>query len=211
MQAASTVMAGGETIEVTGALDHPPRVFDARIPGDEPIAAWQALTALAGEAGVDPVQHLKTDLADFHPAVNAAPTEATGQRIDLDAVSRTHDESGAVPAPADEDAPADAIVLLLVDWTFGTETLSARAPALNKVETAPVARLHPDTISRLGLAEGKPVTVSMNAGQLTVPVQADPHMAPGVMVVPRHRLLEWQVFGETRVILEHSQLKAESA
>ena len=154
---------------------------------------------------------MKTDLADFHPAVNAAPTEAAGQRIDLDAVSRARDESGAVPATADEDAAADAIVLLLVDWTFGTETLSARAPALNKVEAAPVARLHPETISRLGLAEGKPVTVSMNAGRLTVPVQADPHMAPGVIVVPRHHLLEWQIFGETRVILERSQLTAESA
>ena len=211
LQTASAVMDGGEPIEVTGALDHPPRVFDARIPGDEPIAAWQALTALAGEAGVDPLQRLKTDLADFHPAVNAAPTEAAGQRIDLDAVSRARDESGAVPATADEDAAADAIVLLLVDWTFGTETLSARAPALNKVEAAPVARLHPETISRLGLAEGKPVTVSMNAGRLTVPVQADPHMAPGVIVVPRHHLLEWQIFGETRVILERSQLTAESA
>ena len=104
-----------------------------------------------------------------------------------------------------------AIVLLLVDWTFGTETLSARSPALNKAESAPAARLHPDTIASLGLAEGKPVTVSMNAGRLTVPVQADARMAPGVMVLPRHHRLEWQVFGETRVILERSQLKAESA
>jgi NADH-quinone oxidoreductase subunit G len=207
LQAASAVMAGGEPIEVTGALNHPPRVFDARIPGADPIAAWQALTALAGKAGADPAQQLKTALAEFHPAVDPTPVAAAGQRIDLDAVSHARDEAGT----ADEDSSADAIVLLLVDWTFGTETLSARSPALNKAESAPAARLHPDTIASLGLAEGKPVTVSMNAGRLTVPVQADARMAPGVMVLPRHHRLEWQVFGETRVILERSQLKAESA
>jgi len=211
LQAASSLMAGGEPIEVTGALNHPPRVFDARIPGDEPIAAWQALTALAGEAGADPAKQLKSALAEFHPGVNPTPAAAAGQRIDLDKISHARDESGTAPVPADEDGAADAIVLLLVDWTFGTETLSAMSPALNKAESAPVARLHPDTIASLGLAEGKSVTISMNAGRLTVPVQADPCMAPGVIVVPRHHRLEWQVFGETRVIVEHSQLKAESA
>ena len=211
LQAASALMAGGEPIEVTGALNHPPRVFDARIPGDEPIAAWQALTALAGEAGADPAKQLKSALAEFHPGVNPTPAAAAGQRIDLDKISHARDESGTAPVPADEDGAADAIVLLLVDWTFGTETLSAMSPALNKAESAPVARLHPDTIASLGLAEGKSVTISMNAGRLTVPVQADPCMAPGVIVVPRHHRLEWQVFGETRVIVEHSQLKAESA
>ncbi len=111
----------------------------------------------------------------------------------------------------DTDAPADTVILLLVDWTFGTETLSTMAPALNKVEASPVACLHPKEIARLGLADGKPATVSMNGSRLTLPVQADPRMAPGVIVVPRHRLLEWQLFGETRVMLESSQLKAENA
>jgi NADH-quinone oxidoreductase subunit G len=211
LQAASAVMAGGEPITVTGGSDHPPRVFDTRIPGDEPIVAWQAVAALSEESVENQMQQLKTALADFHPAVNPAPAEAAGQRIDLHAVSHARVESGAAPVASDEDASADAIVLLLVDWTFGTETLSAMAPALNKVEASPVAHLHPDEIGRLGLTAGKPVTISMNAGRLTVPVQADPRMAPGVMVVPRHHRLNWQVFGETRVIVERSQLKAESA
>jgi hypothetical protein len=45
------VIAGGEPIEVTGGLDHPPRVFDTRIPGNEPLAAWRAVAALAEEYG----------------------------------------------------------------------------------------------------------------------------------------------------------------
>lgn len=211
MQAASAVIAGGESIAVTGGLDHPPRVFDTRIPGADPIAAWQAVAALSEESGESHAQQLKTALAAFHPAVQSLPSDVTQQRIDLAAVAHVGVESGAVHVPAESDSPADAVVLLLVDWTFGTETLSAMAPALNKVEAVPVAHLHPDTIASLGLAEGKPVTVSMNGSRLTVPVQADPRMAKGVMVVPRHHLLEWQMFGETRVILERSQLTAERA
>ena len=215
LQAASAVMAGGEPIEVTGALDHPPRVFDTHIPGNEPLAAWRAVAALVEDSGetINETQEqtLESALADFHPAVNTASTEATGRRIDLDAIIHARVESGATLELAGDDAPADAIVLLLVDWTFGTETLSARAPALTKVEAAPVANLHPDEIVRLELAEGKPVTVSMNGRRLTVTVQADPRMAPGLIVVPRHHRLDWQVFGETRVIVESSQLKAESA
>jgi NADH-quinone oxidoreductase subunit G len=215
LQAASAVMAGGEPIEITGGSDHPPRVFETRIPGGEPLAAWRAMAALAEdpEKAVNGTreQTLKSALADFHPAVDRLPAEAAGQRIDLDAVPHARVESGAAAEPTEDDAPADAVILLLVDWTFGTETLSAMAPALNKVEAAPMARLHPDETARLGLAEGKPVTVSFNGSRLTVPVQADPRMATGVMVVPRHHLLDWQVFGETRVIVERSRLKAESA
>jgi NADH-quinone oxidoreductase subunit G len=214
LQAATATMVGGEPIEFTGGLDHPPRVFDRRIPGDEPLAAWQAMTVLAEDPGkaVNETQEqiLISALADFHPAVNPSPAEARGQRVDLAAVAHARVESGAAPEPTGSDSSADALILLL-DWTFGTETLSAMAPSLNEVEASPVARLHPDEIARLGLAEGRPVTVSMNGIRLTLPVQADPRMALGVMVVPRHRLLEWQVFGETRVVLESSQLKAESA
>ncbi len=215
LQAASAVMAGGEPIEVTGGMDHPPRLFDTRIPGDEPLAAWRAVTALAEDPGKDinetQEQTLKSALADFHPAVHHSPAEASGQRIDLDVVSHARVEPGATPVPTKSDSSADAVVLLLVDWTFGTETLSAMAPALTRVEASPAARLHPDEIARLGLAEGKPVTVSMNGSRLTVPVQADPRMALGVMVVPRHHLLEWQICGETRVIVKRSQLTATSA
>ncbi len=74
LQAASAVMAGGEPIAVTGGLDHPPRVFDTRIPGDEPLAAWRAVTTLAKDPGKrvneTPEQTLKSALVDFHPASN---------------------------------------------------------------------------------------------------------------------------------------------
>ena len=215
LQGASTVMAGGDTIEVTGGLDHPPRVFESHIPGSEQLAAWRALAALTEEHAktVKAIQEetLRSALADFHPAVDTTSNQPTGQRIDLNAFSHAGVESTEGPVPVVNEANSDTVLLLLVDWTFGTETLSAMSPTLEKVEASPVARMHPDTIASFGLVEGKPVTISVDARQLTVPVQADPRMARGVVVVPRHRLLEWQVFGETRMILARSQLKADGA
>jgi NADH-quinone oxidoreductase subunit G len=214
VQVASAVLAGGDPIEVTGNLDHPPRVFDARIPGDDALAGWLAVTKLAKDHGTGTDRTgeatLKSALADYHPAVKAALTGPTGQRVDLEAVSHGRGEPAAAPVPAGNDSTAEPIVLLLVDWTFGTETLSARAPALNKVEALPVACMHPETISALGLIAGRAVTVSRNENRLTLPLQADPRMVPGVLVVPRHHQLEWQVFGETRVILEPSQLEIDN-
>jgi NADH-quinone oxidoreductase subunit G len=212
LQGASAVMAGGEAIEITGESDHPPRVFESHIPGSEQLAAWRAVAALAEDYGkaVNTTQEetLKFALANFHPAVDTTRATGTGRRIDLAAVSHAGVESAEGPVSAANGSGSDNVVLLLVDWTFGTETLSALSPTLAKVEASPAARMHPETISRLGLSADQAVTVSTSAGQLTVPMQADPRMAPGVIVVPRHHRLEWQVFGETRVILERSQLKA---
>ncbi len=214
LQVASAVMAGGDTIEVTGGMDHPPRVFESRIPAGEPLAAWRAVAALiddhANAVHATPEEALKSALANFHPAIDTTRANATGQRIDLKAIYHAGVEPTERSVPAKNDSIADAVVLLLVDWTFGTETLSAMSPTIQKVAASPVARLHPDEIARLGLADGKPVTISMNASRLTMPVQADPSMAAGVMVVPRHHRLTWQIFGETRIVLERSQLSVES-
>jgi NADH-quinone oxidoreductase subunit G len=49
LQAADALIAGGEPIEITSAGDHPPRIFEKRIPGSGPLPAWQVMLALAGE------------------------------------------------------------------------------------------------------------------------------------------------------------------
>jgi NADH-quinone oxidoreductase subunit G len=212
LQRAEAVMAPGDPITVTGGRDHPPRVFDKRVPGDEPLAACHAVSALAGEPGEreNPVPQLNAALAAFHPAVGLPAVDASGHRIDLAASSRIPETVSKDPLPLAVDVPADGITVLLADRTFGTDTLSALAPALNRVEASPIAQMHPDTLSRLGLTEDGLVRVSTGVGHLAVPLKADPLMAAGVLVVPRHHLLDWQWLGDTRMIIDRSQLTVES-
>jgi NADH-quinone oxidoreductase subunit G len=220
LQAASAVMAGGEPIEISGDLDHPPREFGKEIPGGEPMAAWKVVAALTGnttsgdsgrEDNRTPEQVLDAAVDTFHPAVKMPATAVAGQRIDLAAVSGAITPSPNAAASEENEAPVDRIIVLLVDWTFGTESLSAMSSALAPVTPGPLARLHPETMARLGLAEDEPIKLLTKAGSLTIPMAVDPRMARGVIVIPRHHRLEWQVLGGTRLILEYEQIKTERA
>ena len=52
--------------------------------------------------------------------------------------------------------------------------------------------MHPDDTVRLGLDRGDRVRIRLDEGHVEVDVWIEEDMAPGVMVLPRHRLLEWQ-------------------
>jgi NADH-quinone oxidoreductase subunit G len=206
-------MAGGESIEISGRGDHPPRVFENRIPGGEPQAAWQIMLALGrrsdSAAADDDAMQLKAALTNFHPAV-AATYHTPEQRIALDAVARAHQNdltSGSSGYPPSEDD----ITVLLVDWTFGTTAPADMSPALNAIAPSPVARLHPQDMARLHLDEEQQIALQIGSGHFTLPVMADARMAPGVMVIPRHRLLDWQLLGQTRFSLERGRIHAADA
>jgi NADH-quinone oxidoreductase subunit G len=215
LQTAKCVYQGGEPIAFTGDQDHPPRVFEQQIPGAQPQAAWRIVAGLAGDVKedktVDPAQYLATALQGFHPALGVWDAGNSSQRVDLAAAS-----APVAPAqdekPVEQAMPADALTLLLVDWTFGTEALSALSPTINQIAAAPVAVMHPLDIQRLGLAQDNAVVISSAAnGPLTVQLRADSNMAQGVVVIPRHHLLDWRLFGETRLILNSSQIRAAMA
>jgi len=78
------------------------------------------------------------------------------------------------------------------DWTFGTEELSSSSPPLRKLERMPCASMHTKDAARLGLSRGDKVRIRLDDGDIEVNVCVEEHMAPGVLVLPRHRLLEWQ-------------------
>jgi NADH-quinone oxidoreductase subunit G len=204
LQTADPLIDGGEPIDVSGGGDHPPRVFGHCIPGSGPLPARLALGAVsdAREPAV---------IRDLHPALDLPPKAGADSRIDLDRSSGEIIVDGDTGMSGPTEIPDDAISLLLVDWTFGTEPLSALSPALNQLEAAPAAQMHPDTLADLNLEEGGQATLSTDSGRLSVGLYADPRMTPGVMVIPRHRLLDWQVVEDTRVILQRSQIAAERA
>jgi NADH-quinone oxidoreductase subunit G len=208
LQAAQMVLTGGESIATTGNGDHPPRTFENTIPGGDTQPAWQAAMALAGANADD--EALQTALRQYHPAVSRLLDEASEQCIDLGAIGAKDDRSAEGTTETGGEVSPDRLTLLLVDLTFGTEPLSSMTPALESLTPPPAASMHPETMARMGLIDGRPVTLQAVEGELTLPLRADARTAEGVVVVPRNQSVDWQVFGDTRVILERSQITAEN-
>ena len=93
------------------------------------------------------------------------------------------------------------VELLLVDWTFGTEELASYSPLMREAEAAPVLLIHPDDAGKLGLDDGNRANVHLPKGSLAVTVKLAATLAPGVLVLPRHRQLDWRKLDETPVYL----------
>jgi hypothetical protein len=99
------------------------------------------------------------------------------------------------PPQAPGAAATDGFDLLLVDWTFGTEELSAGSACLEPLAAEPSAGLHRLDAAALGVADGDRVSIRSEHGALDVRVRLFENMAAGVIVVPRHRKLAWQALG----------------
>lgn len=208
LQAAASVLGTGEPIAVTGGQGHPPRTFDVNIPGGQPIAAWRAAAMLHQSGkndGPPDMDHLLAQaLSAYHPALGTVDETSEGSRILLQASAAPPKENireQTEPAPG-------SLMLLLVDRTFGTEPLSAQSPALAE-ESPPAAQMHPRTIQALGLRADQKIVLSAGSERLSLRLQAVDRMVPGVVVIPRHHTLDWQVFGETRLTIKQSQIKQE--
>jgi NADH-quinone oxidoreductase subunit G len=88
--------------------------------------------------------------------------------------------------------PEDSLEVILTDWTFGTEELSSFSPPLRKLERSPSASMHINDAARLGLAHENRIKIKLDEGDVEVDFWVEENMAPGVIILPRHRLLEWQ-------------------
>jgi NADH-quinone oxidoreductase subunit G len=98
------------------------------------------------------------------------------------------------------------VELLLVDWTFGTEELASYSPLMQEVETAPVLLIHPDDAGKFDLGDGNRADLHLPKGSLTVTVKLAAALAPGVVVLPRHRQLDWRKLAETPVYLSANRI-----
>jgi len=100
------------------------------------------------------------------------------------------------PKRQSEELFEDQLELLLVDWTFGTEELSAYSSYVHQVEKEPCVFIHADDAAQAGLADGDQVTVQLDGGTLEVKLLVSHNMARGLLVLPRHRQLAWQKLRE---------------
>ena len=106
-----------------------------------------------------------------------------------------------------EDAPTGQLELLLVDATFGTEELSDYSHIVRQAQKPPVLLMHAQDASRLDLPSGTTVSVTLPDGDLSLPLQVHANMASGVIVIPRHRQLNWHKLNGRPVMIPEAGLR----
>jgi NADH-quinone oxidoreductase subunit G len=208
-QFSKPVYAGGIPIEQVSAGDHPPRTFRKDIPGSEPKAAWQILEELAEV--MSSVSKISTSdlwawLAKENSVFGSLKLSDSPEDIRLTPGQRSGSLFSPVPFER-PPSPVDSLQLLLVDWTFGTEELSAYADTVQQVEKAPYLCMHPKDAMRAGFKNKDRVMLHLDGGPLEIEVIVAENMAPGIMVLPRHRQLDWQKLKTTPAAIPFDRIK----
>ena len=208
-QMAPPVHFGGTPIALISPDLHPPRTFLNYVPGSEPrtpAEIFQELTqAVSGLQTTGP-EDLWAWLARQNPVfsrMSTLPEHPEEVRL-LPEASPERNFTASFEPPA--ALPPDTVELLLVDWTFGTEELAGYSDILRQAETTPVLSMHPHDAEKSGLLDGNRAAIHLPQGALEVAVQLSAAMAPGVVVLPRHRQLDWRKLLKTPIYLTSQDL-----
>ncbi len=199
-QRTRSVHPGGLPVSQVSAGTHPPRSFRADIPGGESAAAWRILAdlRLALSPSDRPSVSEKVDLWGWLAQKNPvfAPLASLdegpgGIRVLLEKVPGGHYCTGE-GAPVEKAAGfKKGMELLTVDLIFGTEELSGYSSHLHPVEEPPCLTMHPRDAERLGLKAEDAVRLMVGDAVVGATLCVAENMAQTVMVLPRHRRLEW--------------------
>jgi NADH-quinone oxidoreductase subunit G len=197
VQFAPPVHRGGIPISQISDGHHPPRTFRRDIPGGEPEPAWKilseissAMTGPEGEGGPVSREEVWAWLKKEYPAfagVNPSDGEPDGVRVMLS--REKSDRVSYQPLSLSEEK---GLCLIFSDWTFGTEELAAYSKYIREVEKIPFLLIHPEDASRAGVVDNEKCTLELAGGPLEALVHVAETMAPGVIVLPKHRSLAWQ-------------------
>jgi NADH-quinone oxidoreductase subunit G len=207
-QWAPPVHFGGTPISLISPDVHPPRTFLNYVPGSDPrppAEIFGELTQAASGLQVPGPVDLWGWLARQNPVFEPLSSWARHpEGLRLLPESPTGPDFAVLPEPS--APPFEPVELLLVDWTFGTEELTGYSEIIRQAEPAPVLVMHPREAEKSGLADGDRAVLDLPKGHLAVTVKLNAAMAPGVMVLPRHRQLDWRKLSETPVYLTPSQI-----
>jgi NADH-quinone oxidoreductase subunit G len=214
-QAVRQAYRGGVPIVQSGGGNHPPRFYGAGIPGADPKPAWLTLAVLADqkinpEANILPDEIHKClvetlpELAAFNSTADI-PNEGvrldSGVKIDL---RFSHDFSGP---PEEHPGHTGDLKIIFTDLTFGTEALSAHSECLWELESEPAVFMNTSEARSLELIDGDPISIQTQSGKFEAKLKVVDNMAAGVMVIPRHRKLSWQIFETGVSSIDRDHLK----
>lgn len=87
---------------------------------------------------------------------------------------------------------AENFELIPVEWTFGTEELSAHSACLNDLAGNPRIFMNRSAAQELNLTDGERLSIELDSGAIEVELQIEDKMATGTLVLPRHKDLDWQ-------------------
>jgi NADH-quinone oxidoreductase subunit G len=214
LQAMSKAYEGGVPILQSGNGDHPPRIYGRGIPGSGALPSWHILAELAEEEveriEKTPPKTVYRWLSEVVPEIAGLESIAdipeegfrinSGSRPDL----RFAMDSSMVEINRDTD---DGLELIFVEWTFGTEELSNHSLCLQELASEPAVFIQTAEAEGLGLSDGNRILIRTDNGSLEAKLMTFENMAPGIVILPRHRSLAWQIFEAGRVIIGRDQIK----
>jgi NADH-quinone oxidoreductase subunit G len=199
-QRAPSAMRGGTPISQTGQGNHPPRAFRQDIPGGDPRPAWHILgdlaVAVAGVADqgdrVSPLAILIENFPALASLTAAAAFPPEGLPVLTAAPIRDPLPVAEVP-PAHGNDAVEGLELIWTDRVFGSEPLSARAPALQERQETALLTMTPGDARAWQMTDGDRVAIGPEASPWELTVRVVDTMAPGTIVLPR--LPGWQRCG----------------
>jgi NADH-quinone oxidoreductase subunit G len=191
---------GGLPIVQSGGGDHPPRTYSGGIPAAETRPAWKLLADLADKrTGTAPD---RIWLADVIPEIADLPSwdEIPDDGVRLRSAANTDLRFRGQNAFAIDSAGArdNSLELILVDWTFGTEELTAYSACLGELASEPCATMHTSDANTFQLQNGDRIEIETDSGKMELTLRIADNMATGIILIPRHHRLKWQIFGTGR-------------
>jgi NADH-quinone oxidoreductase subunit G len=203
LQIAGQAYKGGLSILESGGGGHPPRVYGAGLPAADNRPAWQLLADLAHKNAK--TADVRVVLADIIPEIADLPSwdDISDDGLRLQSAARTDLRFKGPKAFAIDKSGGqeNSLELVLVEQTFGTEELSAYAACLQELESEPCATMHIRDADALQLQNGDQVEIETDSGSLKICLQVTDKMAPGILLIPRHHKLNWQILGTGKVVV----------
>jgi len=202
VQATPMIYEGGTPISQTGRGDHPPRIYGEGLPGADSMPAGLLLAGLANGTTKLEETILPTDiyqwLADVIPELadlrSVTDIPDAGLRLKSGVKTELRFASATALPSEKHKGDRDSLNLILVDWTFGTEELSSYSACLHELEMQSAAFIQTESAEELSFSDGQQVSIQTESGSLEVRLKVVENMAPGVLVIPRHRKMAWQIF-----------------
>lgn len=212
LQASERAFSGGTPIVITGSGDHPPRQYGVGVPNGDLKPAWQTLASLTDREQLPDRAAVREKLWKWLSGTR----EAFSHLVPVDGIPEEGVRFCGAADPQLRFREPDSLQtnrdrtgfdLILTDWTFGTEELSLRSPHLQKVEKAPFLEINAEDAAELGLAHGDLVEISGEGGSVQLPVSVSEKTAQGVLVMPRHHRLDWQIFNTGAVQIPADRIR----